>query len=63
MEMRIREDQLGTERVSVSTETKKISTDMNKQPAFSVETGDYISDRADKNGGGGRIPTPWPCES
>jgi hypothetical protein len=35
---------------SMSTEPTKVFTDMNKQPTFSMETRDYISGRADKNG-------------
>jgi hypothetical protein len=32
---------------SVSTESTMVSTDTEKQPTFSMETGDYISGRAD----------------
>jgi hypothetical protein len=38
---------LGTS--SISTESTKVSMDMNKQPTVSMETGDYTS--ADKNEG------------
>jgi hypothetical protein len=51
MEMRIRGDRLGTERVSMSTELTNVSRDTNKQSTFSMETEDYISGRADKNEG------------
>jgi hypothetical protein len=39
MEMRIRGDRLGTERVSMSTESTKVYTDTNKQPTFLMKTG------------------------
>jgi hypothetical protein len=35
----------------MSTELKNVSMDTNKQLIFSIGTGDYISGRADKNGG------------
>jgi hypothetical protein len=35
----------------MSRESTQISTDTNKQPIFSMETGDYIRSRAGKNEG------------
>jgi hypothetical protein len=36
---------------SVSKESRKVSTNLNKQPKFSMETGSYVSGHADKHAG------------
>jgi hypothetical protein len=46
MRFRVNED---STKVSVSTESTKVSMDMNKQPTFSMVSGDYISGRPDKH--------------
>jgi hypothetical protein len=46
MHFRVNEDSI---KVSASTQSTKISTDTNKQPTFSMGTGDYISGRPDKH--------------
>jgi hypothetical protein len=51
MEMRIREDRFITECVFRINGISKGFNDTNKQPTFSMGTGDYINGRADKNWG------------
>jgi hypothetical protein len=49
MEMRIQEDRFCTELVFRVKGINKCFTDTNKKPTLSMETGEYISSRADKN--------------